>query len=269
MLNIYPLYSSSSGNVFCVELDDKNILIDCGVTCLSISKALNSINKKLEDISDIYITHEHIDHIKGFNILYKKSKHITFHATSKTATYLENRLIENGIEIDNEIEKLEYDKEYSLFDNKVKITPFEISHDAIMPCGYFIEFDSKSVAFATDLGFVSKKIMSYLKSADYIVLESNYDKIMLEYGPYPYSTKLRISSDSGHLSNDDTANIILDLVKEGKTNFILAHMSTTNNNTYTANETISTLLSENNIPIDSVNINFATKTPNCEVFGVC
>ena len=70
--NISPLYSSSSGNMFNIETSKANILIDVGVSYKAINLGLESIGKNINDISAILITHEHIDHIKGLEMICKK-----------------------------------------------------------------------------------------------------------------------------------------------------------------------------------------------------
>ncbi|MNI54553.1 putative metallo-hydrolase YycJ [compost metagenome] len=150
------------------------------------------------------------------------------------------------------------------------IIPFETSHDAAEPCGFNIISDDKTLTFATDLGFVSDKNLDYMKNSDFIVLESNYDLAMLNYGPYPYNLKRRIQGNLGHLSNDDTASTILSLAKNNnKTDFLLAHLSENNNMIDIAKQTIELFISQNDIDINNMNINFATKTLSNEVYSVC
>lgn len=268
-MNIYPLYSSSSGNLFCLELDDnKNILIDVGVSYKLIKEALNSINKSIDDIKAILITHEHSDHIKGLPILIKNNPSIPVYTCKKTAEYIEKQLKKTGISIN--INRTSYDKTFNIegLDN-LNITPFEISHDAVEPCGYSIQFENKNLCFATDLGFVSKKNMEYFKKADFIVIESNYDSSMLAYGSYPYNIKERIAGSLGHLSNNDTASTITSLVREGKSNFLIAHMSENNNMLDVAKQTIFCTLENNNIICDTINIDFASKELSCEGYSIC
>jgi metal-dependent hydrolase (beta-lactamase superfamily II) len=43
MVNIVPLYSSSSGNVFYIETSKTNILIDAGVTYKAINDEIKAL----------------------------------------------------------------------------------------------------------------------------------------------------------------------------------------------------------------------------------
>ena len=51
MLNIHPLYSSSSGNMFHIGTEKTNILLDVGVSYKAINEGLKQIDKSLMDIS--------------------------------------------------------------------------------------------------------------------------------------------------------------------------------------------------------------------------
>ncbi len=191
-------------------------------------------------------------------LLCKKHK-IPIYTCSKTKDYLEEYLAsKNAAGI---IHGLEYNKTFKI--NDLEITPIETSHDAIMPCGFYISNKTQSLAFVTDLGFVSNDILKYLNKADYIVLESNYDKIMLEYGKYPYNVKKRISSDIGHLSNTDTACILNSILSTNPNKkFLLSHLSENNNTVSVACDTISSHLKENGV--DNFDICFATQNLSCE-----
>ncbi len=260
-LKIYPLYSSSSGNMFNIETPNTNLLIDVGVSYKGINQGLESINKNINDISAILITHEHSDHIKGLEMLCKKNN-IPVYACGKTSDYLCELLKRKDINAD--IRKINYNQPFKV--NDIEITAFETSHDAIMPCGYNLRCMDKSITYATDLGFISDEVMEYLKNSDYNILEANYDKVMLDFGKYPFELKRRIKSNLGHLSNDDTANAIAALSKNGVNNYILAHLSENNNNEMLARSTILDTLNQKDALSDNINLAFASKTLSSEVY---
>lgn len=263
-MNIHPLYSSSSGNTFHIETPNSNILIDAGVSYKAITTGLASINKDISDISAVIVTHEHSDHINGISQLCKKND-IPIFACGKTATYLQDLLNEKNIK--NDIYEINYNKPFKI--NDMEITSFEISHDAVMPCGYRIKNNNSTLTYSTDLGFVSEDVFENLKNSDYIILEANYDESMLDFGKYPYYLKRRIKSKLGHLSNVDCANTIVKLKKQdSNSKFILAHLSENNNNLALAKSTIESILIENNININDVEINFASKHLSNEVYKI-
>lgn len=264
MVSIHPLYSSSSGNMFHLESRSTNILIDAGVSYKAIKDGLNNIDKDISDISAILITHEHIDHIKGIPLLCRKNN-IPIYACGKTADYLQEMLDEKNIQ--SEIYKINYGQPFMI--KNIEVTPFETSHDALMPCGFKIKTDNISIAYATDLGYVSNEVLDNLRDSDYTILESNYDTTMLDFGSYPFNTKRRIKSNLGHLSNEESAKTISHLAKNGQNRFLLAHLSTNNNHEQTARDTINSILMEHDIDPSTLELNFASKDLSSEEFCIC
>lgn len=191
--------------------------------------------------------------------LLSKKHNIPVYTCIKTKDYLDNYLAEKKTSAT--IHGLEYDQTFNI--KNLEITTFETSHDAVMPCGFYISNGGQSLTFATDLGYVSDKILEYLNKADSIVLESNYDNVMLEYGKYPYNVKKRIASDLGHLSNEDTASILSSvLTVNPDKKCLLSHLSENNNTVHVANDTITNYLKDNGI--NTFDINFATPDLSCK-----
>jgi len=82
------------------------------------------------------------------------------------------------------------------------------------------------VGVATDLGHVDAGVLSALKGVKGLVLEANYEWRMLEEDmKRPFSTKQRISSQHGHLSNEQAADLVAELLPEGLESVILGHLS--------------------------------------------
>ena len=79
------------------------------------------------------------------------------------------------------------------------------------------------------MGVVTDSVRQAISGSDAIILESNHDIGKLKSGPYPPHLKLRILSDSGHLSNNVCSEEIKNLLKSGTTRFILGHLSRENN----------------------------------------
>lgn len=263
MLNIFPLYSSSSGNMFNISSDKTDILLDVGVSYKAVNEGLKSIDKNISDISAVLITHEHVDHIKGLSLLCRKND-IPIYACGKTASFLDNMLKEKNIQAD--IIKIEYGQPFKIKD--FEITAFETSHDAVCPCGYTLKDKDKKITYATDLGYVSNEVFEYLKDSNYTILEANYDQTMLDFGKYPYPLKHRIKSNLGHLSNEDCANTLVKLANMGTYEFLLAHLSQNNNNPYVLKETLAAKLEESGMDFSDFNINIASKELSSEVYSV-
>lgn len=263
MLNLYPLYSSSSGNIYLIETENTNILIDIGVTYKKVKEALNYFSKEPSNIDAIFITHEHSDHIKGLNVFVKNNPTVPIYASLGTAEYIKNSLMKSNICVDN-ILTLPNNKNIVIKD--LTISYFRTSHDAVDPVGYKIKTCDKSITIATDLGVMTNTVLSCLKDCSLPVLESNYDKSMLFAGSYPFEIKRRIDGPYGHLSNEDSGQVILELAQNGTRNFLLSHMSENNNIPDLAKETICSTLSLAGFDINEFNINIASKNFSGEVY---
>lgn len=264
MFSVHPLYSSSSGNMFHIASSSTNILIDVGVSYKAINEGLKSIGLTIKDIDAILITHEHSDHIKGLPLICRKHD-IPIYACGDTAKFLKEEL--DAKNIPSNIIPIHYDSPFKIKD--ITIYPFETSHDAAMPCGYKISDDSSSLTFATDLGYISNDVMEKLADSNYTILESNYDEAMLEFGKYPFLLKRRIKSVTGHLSNDACGQAVAQLAKQGHNRFLFAHLSENNNNEELAKQTIESILSQNGIDPNQIELNFASKTLSSEEYIIC
>ena len=71
-MRMMPIASGSSGNCIYIGSDDTHILIDAGISRKKIEEGLNSIDVSLKDIDAVFVTHEHIDHIKGLGVMSRK-----------------------------------------------------------------------------------------------------------------------------------------------------------------------------------------------------
>ncbi|AYD41314.1 MBL fold metallo-hydrolase [Clostridium fermenticellae] len=239
-----PLYSGSSGNSIFVATPNARILVDAGLAGKKIENALSQIGEKPQDIDAIFVTHEHIDHIKGVGVLSRKydipiyANELTWKVMSKSI----GKIRDSNIKILN--------NKYTSI-NDMDVLSYKISHDAASPFGYSINCRNKKACIATDLGFFPKELNNILKDANVVLLESNHDTEMLKFGPYPYTLKRRILSNIGHLSNDDCGKAIVSIANGSFKNIILGHLSKTNNYPELAYQTVLNILTNAGIKINS------------------
>ncbi|MDF1496234.1 MBL fold metallo-hydrolase [Caproiciproducens sp. CPB-2] len=223
MARICPLFSGSSGNSYYIGSSCAGILIDAGRTAKQLNNMLETCGIGIESVKAIFVTHEHIDHIRGLRVLASR-KHIPVYTSSGTLNALEKMGCANGTF------RADVIGEKGMECAGMFIRPFRTSHDCAESVGYRVQtHDGRSVGFSTDLGFLSDTVRDQLTGADLVVLESNHDVGMLKNGPYPYPLKRRILSDTGHLSNQACADELTNLAQKGTTRFILAHLSAENN----------------------------------------
>ena len=67
-----PLVSGSSGNSTYISNGNTHILIDAGISCKQLTEHIRQLDLAPEDIDALFITHEHVDHIKGAGVLSRK-----------------------------------------------------------------------------------------------------------------------------------------------------------------------------------------------------
>ena len=204
------LYSGSSGNSIFIASDNTRVLIDAGLAGKKIDEALKHIGEEASSIDGIFITHEHIDHIKGVGVLSRKYD-IPIYANDNTWAVMEKnigKIKEHNIRI--------MDRRSSIAIKDLEIRSFNIPHDAIAPVGYTVSSGGKNASVVTDFGVFTEEIRDNIIDSDIILLESNHDINMLRMGPYPYNLKLRVLGENGHLSNEDCGNAIVSLIKSDK-----------------------------------------------------
>lgn len=255
------LYSGSSGNSIFIASDNTRVLIDAGLAGKKIDDALKHIGEESSSIDGIFITHEHIDHIKGVGVLSRKYD-IPIYANDNTWAVMEKnigKIKEHNIRI--------MDRRSSITINDLEIRSFNIPHDAIAPVGYTVSYAGKNASVVTDFGVFTEEIRDNIIDSDIILLESNHDVNMLRMGPYPYKLKLRVLGENGHLSNEDCGSAIVSLLKnDKKKQIVLGHLSGTNNHPDLAYQTVVDVLSANGIrPGDDVTLQLASRHNPSEI----
>lgn len=224
-----------------IESGKTKILIDLGTSSLYAEKRLREINIEPEEIAGIFITHTHVDHIKGIKVFLKKYN---------TKLYLSEIILK---EIYNEIKPQNYeiiDSEINL--NDFNVTMFKISHDTEDANGFIFESNGRSVVYVTDTGYLNIRNHKLLTNRNMYVFESNHDVEMLMNGHYPYHIKQRILGDKGHLSNKDSAYYLSKFVGNNTKCVILAHLSKDNNTKELALETLQDCLKKCNKDVEKI-----------------
>ena len=239
-MKICVLSSGSKGNCTYVETKNHKILIDIGTSSLYVEKSLEKIGINPEDIDIVLITHSHIDHVKGLKVFCKK--------------YSPEVYISDIILGEANLNNFNFNLLSSLdFISDINITELNLSHDVKEIKGYIIEEVSKSMVYITDTGYIQEKYFEILKNKSVYVFESNHDIEMLMNNPnYPHSTKIRILSDKGHLSNKDSSYYLSKFIGESTKYIVLAHLSEQNNTESLVLNTLNSVLNSKNINIPNL-----------------
>ena len=218
--------SGSSGN--CSYIGDRQggFLIDAGVETRKVVDSLKANGVSMDAIKGICLTHDHGDHIRYVYNIVRSYRHIRIYCTPKAF---------NGILRRHSVSRRIKDyhvaiyKEFPFKLGNFEVTAFDVMHDGADHAGFFIKHGDKTFAIATDLGCISERVDYYMRQAQHIVLEANYDAEMLRNGSYPEYLKARIANDNGHMDNAVTAAYLARIYRPELRNIYLCHLSHDNN----------------------------------------
>lgn len=233
-MELCSIASSSSGNCIYVGNDSTGVLVDAGISRKRIIDGCEQRNIDVSKIKGILVTHEHTDHIQGIGVM-ARAYNIPIYSTIETI----NAIIHNKStgEIDHSLfNPIKPDETFKV--DKLNVHAFSISHDAANPVCYSINDGDKKVVVATDMGVYNDYIIDNLKDSSIILLEANHDVKMLEVGPYSYLLKQRILGQYGHLSNENCAKLICEVMNDNLKYVLLGHLSKENNYPQLAYETV-------------------------------
>ncbi|MBC2274383.1 MBL fold metallo-hydrolase [Listeria welshimeri] len=233
------LASGSSGNATLIETGGQKILVDCGLSGKKMEGLFAQVGRNMNDLDAILITHEHSDHIKGLGVLARKYK-LPIYANAKTWKAMDNMIGEVSSD-----QKFQFDMETVKSFGSMQVESFGVSHDAIEPMFYIFHNGNKKFVMITDTGYVSDRMKGHIAGADAYLFESNHDVEMLRMGRYPWNVKRRILGDEGHVSNEDAAIAMSEVITDQTKRIYLGHLSKDNNMKELARMSVTqTLISE-------------------------
>ena len=207
-----------------IESDTTRLLVDAGLSGRQVAQRLALINRHLDQISGVILTHEHSDHTRGLGVLCKSralpvyANRLTAEAVTAAPDWQDRvriswRLVSTG----------------SSFEvGDLRVESFSVPHDAYDPVGFVIRHPGSGVAVGvlTDLGHVTKLVTERVRALDVLVVEANHDlKLLQEDADRPWALKQRIMSRHGHLSNDAAATLASEVACDKLRHVFLAHLS--------------------------------------------
>ena len=213
------LGSGSRGNAVLVNHRSTLLMVDCGLSLKATEARLELVDCTPAEVTALLVTHEHSDHIQGVSRL--ASRHgIPVWMTPGTATCPAVRNLSH-------IHHLRNDEAVEI--GSIRVQPFPVPHDAREPTQFAFEAGGRKLGLLTDTGFITPHIRTRLEACDAIAVEFNHDLDSLHRGPYPASVKARIASSLGHLSNDQAAQLMVDVHHPGLQWVTALHLSGRNN----------------------------------------
>lgn len=200
--------SGSKGNATLIQYENTLIQVDMGVSLRRLKEGLDALGKSFEDISGVFITHEHHDHVGTLHMLKKRG--VKVYATPSTVPHLVDIKIKPG-------------EGFAI--GEIEVLPFSSSHDASDPLNFIFSFGEERFAYVTDTGTIEKENKKLLKDCSYYLFESNYDKEMLRLSGRPEVLQARIRGRYGHLGNEQSATYMCSFIGPHTKKIYLAHLS--------------------------------------------
>ncbi|OEG69690.1 hypothetical protein ATZ36_08040 [Candidatus Endomicrobiellum trichonymphae] len=234
-LNFCILASGSSGNCSVIWTEKATVLIDCGCNAKYITENLGALGIVPQSLTAALITHAHTDHIStsGIGFLRKNNIPVYLHEDAFEDAFRKyGRKIEECISI-------------PLYENfKIRdifVESFDVYHkdeniSRTLGFAFSSEINARKykIGYVTDTGRICRKIIRNLIDSNILVLESNYNRVMLDSSFRSYDNKKWVLSDWGHLANEDAARAIAEIkmLSAGRDSLkyvFLAHISSHHN----------------------------------------
>lgn len=215
------LASGSSGNAWLLRCPDGALLVDAGLSGKAVAERVESLGARMEEIRLLYVTHDHADHVQAAGILHRRhgiplamTRGTWRAAKDRIGKVAPPRIVHGG-------------EPFSACG--FTLHPVATPHDGAEPAALVVERGPRRIGLLTDLGHPFAGLPELLATLDAVFLESNYDPAMLAAGSYPESLKRRIRSKHGHLSNEETGDLLARCAGTRLKRAILSHLSEENN----------------------------------------
>ena len=221
-LKICSIASWSNWNCYYIWTDDKAILIDDWISYKQLSLRMKEVNLDINSVKWIFISHEHVDHIKWLPIFYKNHPNIPIYFNEKayrSVSYSNNPSAYRGwvVNLEERVVNLAW----------FKIYPFKKKHDASYPLSFRVEYNWISVWIFTDIWEHSTTFRNHFSKCNAVFLEANHDVTMLRNCSRPRDVIERIYET--HFSNDNAYDMLNDYANPDLQVVILVHISEDNN----------------------------------------
>lgn len=224
-MEIISLQSGSAGNCVFVCSGKTRLLFDAGISGSNAEMRLAEYGYDIRDCDGLILSHEHSDHISGVGVIHRKFD-LPVYANPRTWNATRAKRSTGCIGMPNYFES---GKPFRV--GSLRIDTLRTPHDAIEGVCFVIEDIESGQRFGllTDLGHVFSGLKNLMGTLDAVLIESNYDELMLSQGPYPQHLKDRISGKRGHISNREAAEL-LEACDANKLQWAcLGHLSAQNN----------------------------------------
>jgi phosphoribosyl 1,2-cyclic phosphodiesterase len=224
MIRFCSLGSGSGGNATLVEgsagITTTRVLVDCGFTLREFRLRLARTGLAPDDITAIFVTHEHGDHI-GCAVALAKRHRIPLWMSRGTWRAIGHPALPGLLNFARDGQDIAI--------GDLLLSPYTVPHDAQEPLQPCFSDGAARLGVLTDAGSITAHLLASLQGCHALLLETNHDLEMLARSRYPASLKARIGGRFGHLSNDTAAQVLTACRHAGLRHVVAAHLSLENN----------------------------------------
>lgn len=236
-MKLRVLASGSKGNCLVVQGGGQTLLVDCGLSCRELTRRMMACGLDPDAVDGVLFTHDHSDHCSGIATFHKRHPGAALYANGNTADAIASVTgVEDGWCVFETAEPFRV--------GGLSVTSFSVPHDAADPVGFLVDDGTSRLFAGTDMGVVTLPAKEALGRATCAVLESNHDAGLLARSERPPSLKQRIAGRSGHLSNDQAADVVREVNPPNLRHLFLAHLSGECNADYLALECMERVLKD-------------------------
>ena len=222
-MQVISLQSGSNGNCIYVEAGGVRLLFDAGISGSQAQSRLAARGRDICAVDAVLISHDHRDHVRCAGV-YQRKFGLPVYATRRT---LEAANAYRDLGVMRDVQYFEAGG--GLLFGEVVIETIPTPHDGVDGVAFVVDDGYRRLGILTDLGHVFDGLTSVVQTLDAVVLESNFDPVMLAHGTYPEFLKRRIRGPHGHLSNLEAAEVLRHAVGGLLRWACLAHLSEENN----------------------------------------
>ena len=217
MIRFAVLGSGSSGNAAVIEAGGLRLMVDAGLSARQLTQRLAQIDLQPEQIDGILLTHEHGDHVRGLKAFAGK------HAMPVFSSHLTAQCLRAELP---QVRWKTFERGQSFTLGELNVQTFATAHDAVEPLGYVFSASGRRLGLLSDAGHVTPGMVQSLSGCHGLFLEANYDASLLEADHRrPWAIKERIRNAHGHLSNEQTADLVARVAHPELRCIILGHLS--------------------------------------------
>lgn len=217
MTTLFVLGSGSRGNCLALHADGVTLLIDAGFSAREVERRAAIGGLPLDRVAGLVLTHEHGDHAGGAAALARRYRCpvLTADGTRAALAAALAAAEHRALGLCTTVEA-----------GPFTVTACPTSHDAAEPLAIAVRTtDGARVGVAYDLGRPTAAVRLLLRDLTALVLEANYDEVLLRTSGYPPSVQQRIAGSGGHLSNRAAADLLAEVHHDGLGQVVLAHLS--------------------------------------------